>query len=244
MGEFRRAAADLFLGARCAGCDAPGWLVCDRCAALVRPTPRVCWPDPTPPELLRPVAVTPVASGDYDGVLRALLLELKEHGRYPLLPVLAELLAASVLTAVASTDREGAALRLVPMPSRRSAVRVRGYDAVRLLAAGAGARLRRQGCDIRMTPALRHRGRVRDQAGLGAIERRQNLAGSLALRGRLRPDRMVVVVDDVITTGSSMAEAVRVLDEAGVRPVAAAAVAATRRLHPVQPRLSRETPAR
>lgn len=72
--------------------------------------------------------------------------------------------------------------------------------------------------------------RTLDQAGLDADGRQANLTGNLVARGRL-PDRdtAVVVVDDVVTTGATLAELGRVLRGCGVRVLGAATVAATPR---------------
>ncbi|MFC6151501.1 ComF family protein, partial [Mumia xiangluensis] len=118
-------------------------------------------------------------------------------------------------------------VRLVPVPSRRSAVRARGFDAGAALARSAAADLRRRGLPARAAPVLRV-GRIADQAGLTAADRARNLAGAYRLRRPLGAG-LVVVTDDVLTTGASAAEAVRVLTEAGSRPVAVVTVAATRR---------------
>ena len=71
---------------------------------------------------------------------------------------------------------------------------------------------------------------VRDQAGLDARTRRANLEGGFRLRRRLPAGRPVVLVDDLVTTGSSLTEAARVLGRAGVPLLGAATVAATERL--------------
>ena len=89
------------------------------------------------------------------------------------------------------------------------------------------------GCARRTTgrpvaPALVQVRGVRDQSGLDARARQANLAGGFRLRGRL-PDRPVVLVDDLVTTGSSLTEAARVLRGAGVPVLGAATVAATER---------------
>ncbi|MGH3424103.1 MAG: ComF family protein [Nocardioidaceae bacterium] len=231
MGRLREAAADLVLGARCAGCGRAGPLLCRPCALALRADVRAAWPEPTPEPLTLPEPVPPFAAGDYDGPLRAALLQLKEHQRLALLPALSALLAASV-AAVHAGPGGPDALVLVPMPSRRPAVRERGYDAVALLAARAARDLRRRGRDVRVARVLRHRSAVRDQAGLTAGERAGNLAGALRVTGAFPAGRGVVLVDDVITTGASMAEAVRATRRAGATPVAVAVVAATRRRTP------------
>jgi len=229
VGDLRRAAADLVLGTCCVGCAEAGVLLCAVCAATMQPSPRLSWPDPVPTALREPYPVPPVAAGVYGGPLRHVIAEFKESGCHRLLPVLSGLLTASI-SALPLVD---APVLLVPMPSRRAAVRARGYDAVGLLARAAGRSLRDGGRDVRVAPLLRHSFVVRDQAGLDARARAANLSGALRARARPDPARALVVVDDVITTGSSMAEAVRALRAVGGHPGAIAVVAATPRRHRV-----------
>jgi predicted amidophosphoribosyltransferase len=85
---------------------------------------------------------------------------------------------------------------------------------------------------LRVVPALRQVRRVADQSGLNIAERRRNLAGAMAVKPRWHNvirDRNVVVVDDVITTGATVAEAARALHRAGALRVVGAAVAAAQR---------------
>lgn len=221
--RLRAATADLLLGSGCAGCARPGLGLCPECERALRGRPTTAWPDPTPTALVDPEPLVPVAAGDYDGPLRSCLLQFKENHRIGLLDPLARTLVAAVEGA-APDDR----LVLVPMPSRGSVVRDRGYDAVRLLAVRAARRLRRRGRDVRVACALRHRSTVRDQAGLSSRQRLQNLTGALSARPT-PGGRSVVLVDDVITTGASMAEAARVLRGCGTPASRIAVIAATRR---------------
>jgi len=78
--------------------------------------------------------------------------------------------------------------------------------------------------------ALRHIRRVRDQSGLDAVARRRNLSGALAVRRRTVPEltgREVIVVDDIVTTGATTAEAARALEAAGARVIGACCLCVT-----------------
>lgn len=238
-GAFLDALTDLLLGGHCVGCDRPGRLLCTHCGSslptgdgLLQPA----WPQPVPAGL-----APPFAAAAYDGVVREVLLGHKEHGLLALRDPLAELLAVAVRTAVAAAGGRTAAgpLVLVPVPSRPASVRARGYDPTHRLAVRAGALLRQDGADAIALRMLRTRPGVVDQAGLDAVARATNLAGSMccpdrALRRlrRLRTRARVVVCDDVITTGSTAREAQRALESVGLRVVAIATVAATRRRAP------------
>lgn len=123
-----------------------------------------------------------------------------------------------------------ALVTLVPVPSARRAVAARGHDPVRRLALAAARELRRAGLPARALAVLRHRRAVEDQAGLNAGQRLANLRGSLELvpgAHRLLAGGQTVVVDDLITTGASLAEAARTVRARG-QYVAAGAVVAFR----------------
>jgi predicted amidophosphoribosyltransferase len=128
--------------------------------------------------------------------------------------------------------RAGEPLGVVPVPSSRAGRRRRGADVVRRLADRALRQVAGSpdGGDLVLLPVLRVRRPVRDQSGLGARARAGNVAGAFAARrgssGHLQ-GRPVLVVDDVLTTGATVAEAVRVLREQGAQVVGVAAAAAT-----------------
>jgi predicted amidophosphoribosyltransferase len=224
-GEALLAATDLVLPGGCAGCGAPGPVLCPSCRRDLSRPPREAWPVPVPPGLPPPWAVAP-----YAGTVRAALVAYKEDGRVALLRPLGSALAGAVGAAVAVEP--GERLVLVPVPSRAAAVRSRGRDHVHRLARAAAVALRAAGVQAQVVRGLRQVRVPADQSGLGAADRAANLSGALTARREALPalDRTtVVVVDDVLTTGSTLAESARALRVAGIEPQAVAVVAATRR---------------
>jgi predicted amidophosphoribosyltransferase len=226
LGELGDAFTDLLAGGRCAGCQAPGRAVCESCAAVLHAPARCCPPDPPPSGL-----ATPWCVAEYAGVARALLLAHKERGRYGLAGTLGRALGEAALAAVP----EPAACVLVPVPSGRAVVRRRGHDPVLRMARVAAAHARGAGRELRVLACLRPARALQDQSGLDAGRRHANLAGGLrvppAYANRIT-GRSVVVVDDIITTGASAAEACRALRAAGARVEGVAVVAATARRRP------------
>ncbi|WP_377271084.1 ComF family protein [Peterkaempfera sp. SMS 1(5)a] len=224
---------DLLLPTRCAGCGTARGQLCSGCRTALAGTPgRPVRPEPAPPGL------PPVyAAAEYAGPVRALLLAHKERGALRLAVPLGAALATAVRAALADlgpTARDHPLL-LVPVPSTRHAVRARGHDPVRRLAHAAVRQLHREGLHGRSAPLLRPVRPLADQSGLTAPERWRNLAGALAVRpsaARLLHRRPVVLVDDLVTTGASLAEAARALTTAGAEVLAAATVAATARRSP------------
>lgn len=214
---------DLLHGGTCAGCDRPGRSWCVGCedrlprrAVEVRPTP-------CPDGLVRCFA-----AGEYADVLRRLVLAHKERAVFALAAPLGRALAVPLALA---RDPDHLTL-LVPVPSTRAVVRRRGQDPLLRVARQAARPL---GPGVRVAPLLGSRTRVLDQSGLAADERRSNRHGSMRLRPDVRARLAatgrpvsVIVVDDVLTTGSTVREAQRALEQGGLAVRAVAVVAATR----------------
>ncbi|WP_433328769.1 ComF family protein [Spirillospora sp. CA-294931] len=210
----------LILPERCAGCALRQALLCRACACRLEGSPRRAW---------APEGIPPVwTSASYEGPVRAVITAHKERGRLPLADPLGRALARAVTHAL--DDDNEAGLALVPVPSGRGSVRRRGHDATLRIARAAARELDRGGTAVSVLEALRQRRRVADQAGLSRGRRAANLAGALAARPISEAPGRVVVVDDVITSGATLREAVRALRDVGVSPLAAATVAATPRL--------------
>ncbi|MGY0501225.1 ComF family protein [Nocardia sp. FBN12] len=204
-----KALLDLILPDRCGGCGAVGEQWCAGCAAelgrgLVRVRPRAdpgvpCW-----------------ALGPYRGVGRRAVLAAKEHSRRDLADPLG-LALAHALVRLRAPDRP---LVLVPAPTRTAAARRRGGDPVARSAAVAARWL----IDCRTAPLLRMGRGVRDSVGLTPHERTHNLRGKITTvagqgdRGVITGKDQVVLVDDVLTTGATACESVRVLGRIGIVP--------------------------
>jgi ComF family protein len=147
--------------------------------------------------------------GPYEGGLRAVIHELKFHGRRRV----AERLAERIAAAPGSTGVLTAEAVLVPVPLHPRRRRERGFNQSELLARALARR-----CPFLTVAAdaLVRRKETPPQTGLSAAARRSNVAGAFAVRRRSRVDgRVVVLVDDVVTTGATARACARALREAG-----------------------------
>lgn len=163
------------------------------------------------------------AAGDYVDPVRRLISQAKDRHRWDALPLLSRRLALAVAGLADQEALEGRGA-LVPVPSARRAVRERGLDTVATMASRAASLLVGAGMDVRTVSGLRLVRRTQDQGELRSDQRMKNLADSMEaihIRG------WIVVVDDVVTTGASLAEATRALTSAGCDVRGMATVAAT-----------------
>lgn len=222
--ETAIAVADLALGRCCAGCDQPGGHLCAECATPLHPRVRVhtrLQLDEVAPGVGIPV----LAPLEYSGTCRRILYRFKDHGDLSLTSVLARALSAALVAAHSTADTPP--LVAIPIPTRRSAARHRGFSPVdRLL------RTAIHDPSLSTHPVLSihdvlvdSRTRSADKA-LGASDRHAAVAGAFGIRGRV-PRGPAVLVDDVVTTGATLREAAITLMHAGVHLVAAVAVAGT-----------------
>jgi len=199
---------DAMLPARCPGCERRGALVCSSCAATFGPAPFA----PPPP----PVAWW-VARYAYEGVARELVARAKYRHERRFLTLVARELATAVGSAPAPIDL------VTWAPASAARVRAQGVDHGELLARAVARRV-----GARVAPTLR-RVPGPPQTGLDAPARRRGPR----LHAIARFGGTILVVDDVATTGGTLAAAARTLLTAGAASVFAATIARTPR--PVGP---------
>ena len=235
------ALTDLVLPSDCAGCGVPtitgiGGVCGDCMAELSRLVPYETAPTPTPYGL-----PTCIALGRYDGVLRELVLAYKDRGRHRLARPLAAQLARGVAAcAVRLGNPLGSPVVVIPVPSTAAAARQRHGDHMRRLARQTVRTLNGLGWPAAMVLAAAARPRP-DSAHLTAADRAA--AARDSFRTRPGPARRiaaavpagacVIVVDDVITTGATLASLTTQLAVDGVRVRGAVTLAATRRRYAV-----------
>jgi predicted amidophosphoribosyltransferase len=151
----------------------------------------------------------------YDGPARALVHALKFRGALPL----AALMAAQVAANAPPWATEGC-VAVVAVPPARARRRTRGFDPAALLADGVAARL-----GLPVARCLRRTGAAPHQLGAGREARRA--AGRIAVRVTAPPPAAVLLVDDVHTTGATLAACAGALRAGGAATIRALAYART-----------------
>jgi predicted amidophosphoribosyltransferase len=223
---------DLCVPATCGGCRSPllragAAGLCSVCVGELSGQPRRA-ASSRPPRGLPPV----YAVGAYEGGVRGALVMHKEENRLDLTRFLGDALGRAAIAAIVAAPRSATGpVVLVPVPTTADALRRRGYDPMARLGRYATAVTRRAGVPAEYLSALRHQRAVADQADLTRAERAVNVAGALRVRpvcARLVAGRAVVLLDDVMTTGATLAEAARAVREGGAVTMGAGVVAATR----------------
>jgi predicted amidophosphoribosyltransferase len=208
---------DLVLPLECGGCGAPSTKWCAACArqlAVKADEPHLITPRVDP-------GVPVLSLGRYAGVRREAIVAVKEHGRGDLIAPLAVALRAG-LERLLTWGVVGTPLTA---PTRRSAARRRGGDPVTRMARAAAAGLR-DVRDVDVIQALRLRALVRDSVGLSIADRQRNIAGRVKIGKHIEVlAKDVLVVDDIVTTGATVSESVRVLRIAGAHVAGVLAIA-------------------
>ena len=212
---------DLLLPPACPGCGREGTLLCPACGRHLAtrlgepPGLPIGLPGSLPEGLVQLEWCAP-----FTGPARAALHELKYATNRRLAQPLGEVLAARWRQAGVGGDL------LVPVPVHAERLRQRGYDQAVLLAVAAGAAL-----GLPVVPALRRGRATTAQHALGRGARSANVGTAFAVEpgaAAVLRGRWVVLVDDVVTTGSTLSACAAALLDAGAQLVSGLAVARER----------------
>ncbi|WP_423181821.1 ComF family protein [Arthrobacter sp. NyZ413] len=236
----------------CVCCGAEDSVLCGTCARRLR---LLCaYPfraEAQAPALLTvdgSVLVPVVAAGHYRDEMAQALLSFKHLGQGRLAATLAPALGKAIRAAVGDASH----ICLVPVPSSNAAFRRRGFSPVHLLLSHLRRRKALPGMEVKdvlkksgpgvagligMAGLLRipdrwTKGAAGGQKGLGRGERARRVRGSMKVRAVFRAGPLdgvpCVIVDDVLTTGATLAEAARAISTEGGTVCGAVVLAATR----------------
>lgn len=196
---------ELFLPRRCAGCQAPGAVLCPSCRReLARVSPR------TEPGM-------PVwALGPYSEVRQSVIVAMKERRDFAARTAVGAVFRAGLERLVALGELPEDVV-VVPAPTRRRAARLRGGDPMRAVGAASGFPVR---------SLLVHGAGVRDSVGLSPVQRKENMARGVRLVAPVPLGRSLVLIDDVVTTGATLWSAAARLLAAGATVAGALTFAA------------------
>ena len=219
LGAVGNRALDLALPATCAGCRREGSALCWECLPALDarldavPGTPIGLPADIPSPLLQLEWAAP-----FTGVTRRGIHALKYGGERRL----ARPMGAAVARRMARAAMTGDVL--VPVPASPDRVRDRGYDQAALIAQEVGRHRR-----LPVRAALRRTRVTTAQFDLDRAARAANLGGVFAVTDRAAiANRWVILVDDVMTTGATLASCAMALLDGGALAVSAIAVARER----------------
>jgi predicted amidophosphoribosyltransferase len=202
--------ADLIFPSRCIGCSQLGISICSNC--------RSSW---HPHTYFREVSVEgssyPVVSSvQYSPVASRVLLSAKESN----IDAADKLLIAAITHSLNHFVKRFGGTTLVAIPSRRSATRKRGRNFLSEITSEV-SRISENKITFIDSQLLIHSRGVKDQSALNSRQRLSNISGALKVPSKFTPRISggnigpLIVVDDLITTGATLAEAIRALLTAG-----------------------------
>lgn len=225
IGRSARGAADraldLALPPRCAGCRREGQPLCRECRTWL--LARANSPPGAPVGLPADIPVPLVQlewCAPFTGVVRRAIHELKYAGERRLALPLGEAIAGRWARTSAGGEL------LVPVPASADRVRERGYDQAVILTEVAARHLR-----LQTVRAVTRSHVTAHQFDLGRAGRLENVGHAFQVDPALVPriaNRWLVLVDDVVTTGATLAGCAEALLEAGALAVSAVTVARER----------------
>ena len=194
---------ELLFPIRCIGCSALGLDICSSCRRNWIPHIYRTWSTAKPHFPI-------YSSVPYSPLAGKIILAAKENG----IRRADKLIQSALLHSILYCTEEHRCDFLIPIPSRKRVARARGRQFIYELAARISLEINIPSLEI-----LEHQREVRDQSTLDAFERSLNLQG--ALRASRYISGRAILIDDLVTTGATLAEAARALRAVGIEVTAA-----------------------
>jgi predicted amidophosphoribosyltransferase len=218
-GNFCRSLLDAVLPRGCAGCERPDAVLCPECRKLLS-RPCRC-------ELRGSSTGFSYACGAYSDALRQAILAWKDHGDEECTGPFAQALAGLALLIGVRQAAGGGAVLVVPVPSSPRSVFQRGRWHMLQLVKRMSRLLRGYDIDSSAAPVLTMRGvKGKSVEMRGLSQRAGRVGGHMALRrGSDIAGALVILVDDIVTTGSTMRQCVGALRAGGATVLTALALA-------------------
>ena len=206
MTSAREQLLGLIFGSCCPGCGAPAEPICDSCLdRLIRSAALL---GPLPFHECGATLSGATSGGSYGGALKSMVLSLKRGARRMAPPLW------MLMRAAAGNDPDYCSPDCVCfVPSTRRRIKERGYNQAELLALLASRDL-----GVPLSHSLTKTIKTPDQDTLDGQGRRKNLVGAFECTREVAGSK-VLLVDDVLTTGSTVRECASVLLDAGARSV-------------------------
>lgn len=204
--------AELIFPSRCIGCSQLGISICSLCRKSWHP--HIYYRELSIMQMTYPV----ISAVPYSPIASRVLLSAKESN----LSAADDLLINAISHSLSLFLKRYGSGNLVGIPSRRTATRKRGRNFMVEITKSVASDNSMKSLDI-----LQHTRSVRDQSQLDSADRSRNIAGAIAASAKasglpnLGNNEAVIVVDDLITTGATLAEAIRALRTAGFAVIGA-----------------------
>ena len=196
---------DLIYPVICMICNTPGESICTNC--------RIPWL--RQPKKSKIEKVDLYFAANYTPESSQLILAAKERGNKDAIDLLASAISNSIQIAIYEL-KITSPINLVTIPSKNLAIRRRGRDHISELALIVINQLKKVSIESSYQPLLSITRKVKDQSGLNSQQRSENIKGAYIVKNSLIPQGEVILIDDLITTGSSIQEGIRALKAAEI----------------------------
>lgn len=221
---------DFFYPKWCIGCGIYGTYLCTACTSKIK-----FFASPLCPGCMEPIKAFTVhakckartnldglyATTSFRGNVQQLLADIKYNGYFAMSPVAAKLLATHCAQLVTDPPLLNTKRLLVPIPLHAHKHAQRGFNQSQKIAKWLGVFLHIPTASKILVKVKK----TDSQMGLSRKQRLGNQTGAFACPYRLNDNPTIFLIDDVVTTGSTMSECAHVLKKAGAKKVYGLAVA-------------------